>query len=274
MSETSTVAQSLHPKVAAVAPIYGVSIGDVNVRATWSAHFTPSATQPQKDAAQVVIDAFSLTSDVVALPDGPPRPVLCFGHEAAEDGFVSPPGPPGPAGAQGNDGAPGAPGAQGSAGPTIFMEAEPGEDGQIGPAGKTGADGAPGGGGGSATTVEVNLGSAPVFQGKFTITDAAITTAKKVLAWQAPGPYTGKGTLADEAAMQPVSVVAVEAKTGTAVVHWQTPPMISESPIPTIGGAGIAGVFTTWGQNRQPQYVAKRIGKVRGNVKFSYLVFS
>lgn len=103
----------------------------------------------------------------------------------------------------------------------------------------------------AATTVEINVALTPTWTGKFTITDGAITASSKVLCWQAPGPYTGKGTRADEAELQPVSVIAVEPETGTAVVKWQTPPMIMR------GGS-----------------IATYLSKVRGNVKFSYLVMT
>lgn len=133
----------------------------------------------------------------------------------------------------------------------------------------------PGGGSPAATTVEVDLGSTPVTQGKFTITDAAISGTSKVLCWQAPGPYTGKGTRADEAEMQPVSVIAVEPGSGSAVVKWQTPPMTIEANAierraPNFGN----GTAANSGTNRDPQTISKRIGKVRGNVKFTYLVLS
>lgn len=124
----------------------------------------------------------------------------------------------------------------------------------------------------SATTVEVNLGSAAVWTGKFTITDAAISGTSKVLCWQAPGPYTGKGTRADEAELQPVSVIAVEPGSGSAVVKWQTPPMLSESTIPTIGRNSTLAATTS--RNRDYQTTARRIGKVRGNIKFSYTVMA
>lgn len=124
----------------------------------------------------------------------------------------------------------------------------------------------------SATTVEVNLGSAAVWTGKFTITDAAISGTSKVLCWQAPGPYTGKGTRADEAELQPVSVIAVEPGSGSAVVKWQTPPMLSESTIPTIGWNSTLAATTN--RNRDYQTTARRIGKVRGNIKFSYTVMA
>lgn len=127
-----------------------------------------------------------------------------------------------------------------------------------------------GGGGGSATTVEVNLGSSLKFEGRFTITDAAISPSSKVLCWQAPGPYTGKGTRADEAIAQPVSVVAVEPLSGSAVVHWQTPPMVVWVPAPQMQQGAATSI------PKDPQSVVRgnacRLGRVRGNVKFSYMV--
>lgn len=130
------------------------------------------------------------------------------------------------------------------------------------------------GGGGSATTVEVDIGATAVFRGKFTITDAAITGTSKVLCWQAPGPYTGKGTLADEAEMQPVSVIAVEPATGSAVVKWQTPPMVALVRQTTSTNLRAAGAtFDRLANQQAPEeYVPTRIGRVRGNVKFSYMV--
>jgi hypothetical protein len=133
---------------------------------------------------------------------------------------------------------------------------------------------AAGGGGASATTVEVNLAATPKWSGRFTITDAAIASTSKVMCWQAPGPYTGKGTRADEAEMQPVSVVAVNPATGSATVYWQTPPMVVESFLGTLAPSFGSGTAANSGTNRDRQTVAKRLGKVHGNVKFSYVVFA
>lgn len=126
----------------------------------------------------------------------------------------------------------------------------------------------------AATTVEKDLGSTPTWRGKFTITDAAIDATKKILCWQAPGPYTGKGTLADESEMQPVSVISVEPLAGSAVVRWQTPPMVvetaEESLSPNFGGGSAANS----GTNRDRRFIAKRLGKIRGQVKFTYMVMA
>lgn len=121
----------------------------------------------------------------------------------------------------------------------------------------------------TATTVEVNLSATPKYEGRFTITDAAISATSKVLCWQAPGPYTGKGTLADEAQMFPVQVIAVNPGTGSAVVYWQTPPIYAVSPrLPESPKLNTRSVLETRGQS------LRRIGKVRGNVKFSYMVMA
>jgi hypothetical protein len=118
----------------------------------------------------------------------------------------------------------------------------------------------------------VDLGSTAKWTGRFTITDAAISGTSKVLCWQAPGPYTSKGTRADEAEMQPVSVIAVNPGSGSATVYWQTPPMIASRQVPTMTGGTATQI------PKDPQAVARieaiRIGKARGNVKFSYLVLT
>lgn len=190
--------------------------------------------------------------------------------EDGEDGIPGPiglTGSIGPQGIQGINGIPGPPG----------LDAEEPEIPYIIP-GPMGPQGPAGGGGGSATTIEVNLGATATWRGRFTITDAAITSAKKILCWQAPGPYTGKGTRADEAEFQPVSIVSVIPAAGSAIVDWQTPPIIAMRMIPRSQNC-----TTTAGTNvvvnpKDPQAVAwgfsKRIHRVRGNVKFNYLVFS
>jgi len=59
-----------------------------------------------------------------------------------------------------------------------------------------------GGGGGSTTftTIEKNLGAIARYQGEFAIVGSGFSVGRPVLISQASGPYTGKGTLADEAA--------------------------------------------------------------------------
>lgn len=124
------------------------------------------------------------------------------------------------------------------------------------------------------TTVEVDLGSALIFQGSFLITDGSIVTTSKVLCWQAPGPYTGKGTRADEAAMQPVNVVAVEPLAGSARVRWETPPCYTQQP--RVAEGALEGLVVARPELGRffPGVSLARIGRVRGNVKFSYVVFN
>lgn len=130
-------------------------------------------------------------------------------------------------------------------------------------------------GGASAATVEVDLGSTPKTSGRFTITDAAISATSKVMVWQAPGPYTGKGTLADEAAMQPVNVVAVLPASGSCTVWWETPAIVSYSPVIPDGRRDSPSTVVGF-DPRYPYvaYEARRIGKVEGNVKFSYMILA
>jgi hypothetical protein len=176
---------------------------------------------------------------------------------------------PGPRGADGTIGVNGVPG------PAFLILPDDPEEGMIGPTGAKGATGAPGGGGGSATTIEVNVSATATWRGKFTITDAAITATSKVLCWQAPGPYTSKGTRADEAELQPVQIITVVPATGTALAYWQTPPMITQNKLPKAGGQPASAIVPGLKDTQSvANSIATRIGKVRGNVKFSYLAFS
>lgn len=131
---------------------------------------------------------------------------------------------------------------------------------------------ASGGGGASWTVYEADLGATPVNCGRFTITDAAITASSKVVVMQAPGPYTGKGTEADEAEMDPITCIAYPAS-GSAVVAWETvggyvltqdPPHGHRAQITTHGAAYV---------DRPPRTLVK-LGAVVGNVKFQYQVAS
>jgi hypothetical protein len=127
----------------------------------------------------------------------------------------------------------------------------------------------------AATTFEQDLGATPTTQGSFLLLDANIVATSVILMWQAPGPYTNKGTLEDEAAMQPVQVVSVAyVADGIANVRWQTPPLTTLQTI--VGLAGDAsknpGAPTQVGLATLPS-VLSRIGRVSGNVKFSYLIF-
>ena len=50
----------LDAAVKAAAPIFGVSVGNKSDKATWRIFFKPEATDPQRSAAQGVVDAFDV----------------------------------------------------------------------------------------------------------------------------------------------------------------------------------------------------------------------
>lgn len=51
-------AAKLDQAIKTVCPIYGVSIGKSDDKATWSIQFKPEATQSQIDAAMAVLDSY------------------------------------------------------------------------------------------------------------------------------------------------------------------------------------------------------------------------
>lgn len=219
---------------------------------------------------------------------------------SGEDGDIGPAGPPGPVGptgvvgatgSQGPIGFPGIDGEEiiplmipGAIGPQGIQGIQ-GIQGVIGPPGlegeteypliipgPQGPQGASGGGGGSITTVEADLGSAPAWRGKFTITDASISASSKVAVWQAPGPYTGKGTRADEAEMDPIWCVASPGS-GQATVYWRTHTMIGSTFPQFRGNQPIStGTSQMVGQTMVKSVQERIIGRVKGNVKFHYMV--
>ena len=86
-----------------------------------------------------------------------------------------------------------------------------------------GGESAFGGTSASPTDVDVLLSSAPRKAGHFDITNAEIAANSRIILEQLPGPYFGKGTLADEFEMMgPVNFVAVP-KAGKMTVHWNSP---------------------------------------------------
>lgn len=138
--------------------------------------------------------------------------------------------------------------------------------------GKLIADGGPVPAGSSATEIEQDLGATAASSGKFAFADAAISATSKIMMWQAAGPYTGKGTLADEAEMQPVLVTAVVPASGSATVLWRTPEIAVVIELPA-NGRGSRSTADTLRQ-QSTNVVVKRLGVVRGNVKFHYMVLS
>jgi hypothetical protein len=98
----------------------------------------------------------------------------------------------------------------------------------------------------TVTRIEQDLGSTATWRGKFTVTDDTVTADSHIAIWQASAALTGKGTRADENEMDYLSVTA-EPGSGSFTVRWQTPPLLTP--------AGL------------------RLGKVRGNFKFDYMVY-
>jgi collagen triple helix repeat protein len=191
-------------------------------------------------------------------PIGPPG----LDGEEGDPGEPGLPGQPGPAGASGAVGATGPQGPMGMPG----LDADEPEMPYVIP-GPTGPQGPAGGGGGGWTIVEANLGGvgSERWSGRFTVVDAAITASSKVMIHQAPGPYTGKGTRADEAEMDPLWCVA-EPGSGQATVYWRT-----------MAGVGhtfpeIRGTQPNLSPNLAVSIVQRVLGLVRGNVKFMYQV--
>ena len=91
--------------------------------------------------------------------------------------------------------------------------------------GPRGATGGAGGGGLTMTTVELDIGAAPRLRrsGKLQITGlAGLTAGKPVLVQQAVGPYTGKGTRADEAEMDLLKATGKVLNAATIDVYWES----------------------------------------------------
>jgi hypothetical protein len=77
-------------------------------------------------------------------------------------------------------------------GPPGFWDGEPGDDGMIGPPGATGPQGPAGGGGGTVTEIEVDFGTKPTFNGRFSVTDAGVSGTSKVVVTESGKIATGR----------------------------------------------------------------------------------
>jgi lysophospholipase L1-like esterase len=146
--------------------------------------------------------------------------------EAPIAGVIGPPGlqgptgatgPAGPQGIQGQAGVAGVPGATGPVGPV----------GPAGPQGVAGPQGPAGSGGSALNLVEVDLGNVPARSGKFSLTGlSGLTVGSRVRIEQAVGPYTGKGSLADEYEMDAVSASGVVASASEISALWTSPGVV------------------------------------------------
>jgi hypothetical protein len=74
-------------------------------------------------------------------------------------------------------------------------------------------------------TVEILMCTWPAqYSGHFTIADVDLVPGKPVMIQQAVGPYTGKGTLMDEAEMDQVHVTGITINSTTIQAYWVCQP--------------------------------------------------
>jgi hypothetical protein len=76
-------------------------------------------------------------------------------------------------------------------------------------------------------TTEIDLGSTPTTSGTFTIAGTGMTVGKSVRIFQSVGPYTGKGTMSDEAEMDALSVVASVTSPTIITAFWRCATRVS-----------------------------------------------
>lgn len=100
-----------------------------------------------------------------------------------------------------------------------------GGTGPQGPQGASGPQGPQGssGGGSAPAHVTVDLGGTPRRSGSFAITTSGLTTGAPARVMQAAGPYTDKGSLADEAEMDAITVAAVCESSTVIRCYWNSP---------------------------------------------------
>lgn len=68
---------------------------------------------------------------------------------------------------------------------------------------------------------EINLGDKAKYSGSFDIVGSGFTPGRMARISQAPGPYTGKGTLADEAEMDHARVSGTVLSATTLRCYWR-----------------------------------------------------
>lgn len=76
---------------------------------------------------------------------------------------------------------------------------------------------------GLLNVVEVDLGSTPRRSGYFDITTTGLTVGQNVIIEQINGPYTGKGTLSDEAEMDQLTVSGQAISSTVIRCYWTSP---------------------------------------------------
>lgn len=76
-------------------------------------------------------------------------------------------------------------------------------------------------------TIVVNLGSTPVKSGNFIFAGTGFTVGRPVQIFQIPGPYSGKGTLADEAEMDSIILNGIVISSTQIQVYWNSQTYVS-----------------------------------------------
>lgn len=77
------------------------------------------------------------------------------------------------------------------------------------------------GGGGAYTDIEVNVSNKAIMGGEFTITTTGLTIGNYYEVIQVSGPYTDKGTLADEC-LDMVKCIGVAESSTDLKVYWSS----------------------------------------------------
>lgn len=122
-----------------------------------------------------------------------------------------------------------------------------------------------------AKSFEQNLGSAPKWRGKFTVSDGDISASSIIDIQQRFAALTGKGTIADENEMDRL-IVNAEAGSGSMTVYWEVQPQYIVRKKRVNGNSVRTSASALSPYQDAFLYETIRIGKVKGNFKFSYTI--
>lgn len=121
-------------------------------------------------------------------------------------------------------------------------------------------------------SIEQNLGSTPKSRGSFLVADVDITTSSIIFIQQRFAALTGKGARADENEMDRLIVSAVPG-TGGMTVYWEVQPQYITRQKRVKGNSVRTSASALAPYQDAFLYETIRIGKVKGNFKFSYTIF-
>lgn len=197
----------------------GLGLGNDHPQYILKATLTSQGDILVRDTVGVTRLGLGITGQVMTAANGMPSwqdlPIHVIRGDDGQDGERSYiPGPEGPAGPAGPPGSGG--------GDVAYVPGRDGEDGERsyipGPRGEPGA---PGGGSGSATEIEVDFGSSPVYDAEFTVTDAAISPTSKVTVVESGNVAIGR--VAGDARWDSIQVAALPGS-GSAVIYCKANP--------------------------------------------------